>query len=487
MLQEGAGRTSPRPDDAGMTRPNILLIIGEDTGLHLGCYDDPDAHTPVLDRLAGEGLRATHAFTHCPVCAPSRSGFVTGRYPYSFGSHHMRSRMLDPPPMFTRALKDAGWTVSWPSKTDFNFDMRDREISDKRDWMRDGFPVTGPWLCYTNLGITHESCMWPEAVDDWHRGLHDLRRTLSPEQRHDPATVRVPPYLPDCREVREDLARHHDNASVLDRQVGEILARLDASGQAQDTIVIFMADHGAGIPRGKRWCYDLGTHLPLIVRWPGHLAPGMVHQGMVGWVDLAPQILRWCGLTADAGMQGAPFLEQSREFCFGGRDRMDCQFDRVRFARSDRWLYLRNYHPELPWSQRNQYMERMPGMTAWRRLHAEGRLTPLQAAWFARTKPVEELYDCDADPWQLRNLAGDGSCAGVLDRHRQALDAHLAEVGDLGAVHEDELIARGIIADQREEYRGRIAPLPAPFDNLGGPWDYDGRPWRGSATSCNSG
>ncbi len=484
MLQGGRRSGRPGGEDSDMTttaRPNVLLIIGEDTGLHLGCYRDPDARTPNLDRLAAAGLRATHAFTHCPVCAPSRSGFVTGRYPYSFGSHQMRSTVVDPPPMFTRALKDAGWRVSWPSKTDFNFDMRDRDISDKHDWQQLGLATTGPWLAYTNLGVTHESCMWPETVEGWHQELPALYQQLPPEHHHDPAGIRLPPYLPDVPEVRANIARHHDNTSVLDRQVGDILAQLDATGQAENTIVIFMVDHGAGIPRGKRWCYDLGVRLPLIVRWPGHIAPGTVHTGLVGWVDLAPQLLRWCGVELPEGLQGRPFLGSGREFCFGGRDRMDEQFDRVRFARSPRWLYVRNFHPELPWAQRNLYMEKMPAMTAWRRLHAEGRLTPAQAAWFVRSKPVEEFYDCEADPWQVHNLAADPACAAELARHRQALEAHLAEVGDLGATPEVELVARGLVADRIEEFHKRVAPLPAPFDNLGGPWDMDGSRWQAPA------
>ena len=158
--------------------PNILLLVGEDTGLHLGCYGDTDARTPVLDRLASEGLRATRAFTHCPVCAPSRSGFVTGRYPYSFGTHLMRSHLHDPPPMFTRALKGAGWRVSWPSKTDFNFTMGHREFSDTSDWEQEGLPKQDPWLCYTNLHLTHESAMWPPEHDDHHLGQLRLRETL---------------------------------------------------------------------------------------------------------------------------------------------------------------------------------------------------------------------------------------------------------------------------------------------------------------------
>lgn len=465
----------------GARRPNVLLIIGEDTGLHLGCYGDPDARTPTLDQLARDGLLVTQAFTHTPVCAPSRSGFVTGCYPYSIGSHQMRSTLKDPPPMFTRALKDAGWRVSWPSKTDFNFEMRDREISDKRDWQKEGLPSDqdGPWFCYTNLFITHESSMWADKEESLKE-----REALPADLRIDPRTVRVPPFLPDTPNVRADLTRHHENAIVLDRQMAGILKMLDDSGQRENTIVIFMVDHGAGIPRGKRWCYDLGVRMPLIVRYPGQIKPNTVHPGLVGWVDLAPQILAWCGVERPAGLQGRVFLGDQvstpeREYCFGGRDRMDEQFDRIRFARSQRYHYIRNFHPELPWAQRNKYMEHMLSMQDWRRLHAEGRLDPIQAAWFAKTKPAEELYDCQTDPWQLRNLAADPAYADILKRHRTALEAHLAEVKDLGATSEWELIDRGLVVDRLTvEYHERVEPLPAPYDNLGGPWGVDGRPWK---------
>lgn len=464
-------------------QPNVLLIIGEDTGIHLGCYGDPDAQTPHLDRLAAEGLRATKAFTHCPVCAPSRSGLVTGCYPYSIGSHQMRSTVLDPPPLFTRSLKEAGYRVSWPGKTDFNFELRDAEVSDRVDWQHQGFPSEGPWFCYTNLGQTHESCMWPEATEDWHRGYHQAREALAPQRRVDPAQVQVPPFLPDTPVVRQDLARHHDNVRVLDDQVGAILAQLDASGQADHTIVIFAVDHGAGIPRGKRWCYDLGIHMPLIIRAPGRIAAGTVHQELVAWVDLAPQILAWCGLPMMANAQGQPFMDQlpARAYCFGGRDRMDEQFDHIRFARSTDYLYIRNMRPDLPWSQRNHYLEKMPAMAAWRQAHAAGSLNATQAAWFAPHKPAEEFYDCRNDPWQLHNLAEDGQWQAEIEAHRQALDQHLATVGDLGAIPEATLIERGLVADRRPEYRARIAPLPKPFANFGGPWDMDGTPRRPEA------
>jgi N-sulfoglucosamine sulfohydrolase len=460
-------------------RPNVVLLIGEDSGHHLRCYGDPDALTPTLDGLAASGLRATRVYTHAPVCAPSRSGLVTGRYPYSFGTHQMRSTLLDPPPMFTRALKDAGYHVCWPSKTDFNFEMRDRDITDRREWWRDGLPEA-PFFVYKNLFSSHESGMWPGNEEA--AGARAQR--LSPRERRDPASVRVPPWLPDTPEVRADIARHHENVTVVDHEVADLLRVIDAGGRADDTIVIFLVDHGSGIPRCKRWCYDGGLHMPVIVRWPGRIPPGSLHQGMVGYVDLAPQILAWCGVPRPDGLQGRVFhgteATGSRSYAFSGRDRMDEQFDRIRSARSARYRYIRNFHPELPYAQRNRYMDRMPSMQAWRRLHAEGRLAAPQAAWFAREKPAEELYDGDADPWEMRNLAGDPAHAGALAAHRAALDAHLAEVGDLGATSEWELIRRGLVADRlTAEYRTAIEPLPAPFDNLGGPWDVDGTRWRG--------
>ncbi len=467
---------------ASDSQPNVLLLIGEDTGLHLGCYGDPDARTPTLDTLARDGLLATHAFTHCPVCAPSRSGLVTGRYPYSYGTHHMRSLLKEPPPMFTRALKDAGYHVSWPSKTDFNFDMRDRDITDRIDWMQEGFPTQAPWFAYTNLFITHESCMWPDQ-----KPAIAGRATLAPHERRDPATIRVPPFLPDTPEVRADLVRHHENATVLDHQIASILRQLDASGQAENTIVIFLVDHGAGIPRGKRWCYDLGVHMPLLIRWPRGIPKGTVHPGLVGWVDIAPQILAWCGVARPEGLQGRAFWGDAvdtpeRAYCFGGRDRMGEMYDRVRFARSRRYLYLENQRPDLPYAQRNGYLETMPSMDAWRREHAAGRLDPIQAAWFARTKPAEELYDTLVDPWNVHNLAADPAHIAILGEHRHAVREHLATVGDLGPVSEWELIRSGLVEDVlTSDVRPRIAPLPAAYDNLGGPWDVDGTPWRGAA------
>ena len=458
-------------------RPNILLLVGEDTGCDLGCYGQADAITPVLDGLAAAGMRCTRAYTHSPVCAPSRSGLVTGRYPYAFGAHHMRSTVLAPPPLATRALRAAGWHVRWPGKTDFNFAPAPEDFTDTADWLADGFPPE-PFFAFANVFATHESRLWPEDAD----AAAERERRLAPWQRRDPAAVSVPPWLPDHPVVRGDLARHHENVTCLDQAVGEHLARLDAAGVAERTIVIFLVDHGSGIPRCKRWCYEGGERMPLIVRWPGVIAPGTVLPELVAWVDLMPTVLAWCGVPRPPGLHGqviwGPDAPPPRRFVFGGRDRMDEQYDRIRYARSARFTYLRNDRPDLPWAQRHHYHERVPAMRVWRELHAAGVLDPVAAAWFARRKPAEELYDRAADPHELRNLAGDPAYAGVLAEHRAALAGHLAEVGDLGQVPERELIARGVVADRLDgEFRRFIAPLPPGVDDLGGPWDVDGGRW----------
>lgn len=460
------------------TRPNIVLIVGEDTGPHLGCFGDGEATTPNLDRLASEGAIFPRCFTHAPVCAPSRSGLVTGRYPISFGSHHMRSTVLDPPRLFTQDLRDAGYHVSWPTKLDFNFEPPADWRDDDANWFEQDLPGQ-PFFAFVNLGVTHESQI---RADDERYRANTAR--LTPEEFHDPASVAVPPYFPDTPEVRRDLARHHDNVTALDHQVGDILAHLEAQGVADNTVVIFTSDHGRGMPRHKRWCYDGGIREPLIIRWPGTIDPGTRREDLIAFVDLAPTILAIAGAPIAEGYQGqvvlGPQAAGPRTYAFAHRDRMDESYDRIRVARSARYKYIRNERPDLPWCQRIRYMEEMPTMQVWRRKHAAGELGAVQAAWFAELKPGEELYDLDQDPHEIHNLAADPAHQAILREHRRACDEWRNEVGDLGLLTERELIERGIVANRLDgEYLDRIARLPDDLQPAGGPWDCLGRPWRG--------
>ena len=449
--------------------PNFILLVGEDVGLHLGCYGDPYASTPNLDRLAAAGRRYTHAFSTAPVCAPSRSCLVSGRYAFSMGSHHMRSKLCDAPRLFTHELRDAGYYVSWPTKLDFNFDPADDFADDREDWLerlRTGTLGDRPFFLFRNFGVTHESTMWPEPWDGG--GACASREAemhrLGPGQRHDPADASVPAYLPDTPEVRADIARYYDALSIQDAQIGEVLDALEASPYADDTVVIYMSDHGRGLWREKRWCYGSGIHLPLLVRAPGITQPGAVVDELVSWVDVAPTVLSLAGAAVPKTYQGQVFLgpdrDEPREHVFAGRDRMDEAFDRVRVCRSQRWHYIRNHHPELPWAQRNRYMEHQLTTQAVRELGARGELGEAASQWLAPRKPAEELYDAHADPEMVHNLADQPEHAEVLASHRAALDRFVQQVGDLGELAESELIERSLVEDQLTAYRERIELLP---------------------------
>ena len=437
----------------GAERPNIVWIVGEDLGPQLRCYGDKQAITPNIDRFAAQGARYTHAFTHAPVCAPSRSGLITGRYPTEIGTHHMRSKLLKPPPAFTSYLRAAGYYAAWPGKTDFNFDVPKEAFDMTSDWLR-RTPTNRPFFGYLNINVTHESQIraTPEQF------AKNTAR-LKPEERQAPRKMKVPPYYPDAPEVRRNMANYYELVTALDYRVGEILQRLEAVGLSGNTIVVFFGDHGWGMPRGKRWIYDSGMRVPLIVRWPGKLKGGTTREDLVTFVDFAPTMLALAGAEIPAELTGRVFLGGNsgpeRRYVFGHRDRMDETHDRIRCARDARYKYIRNYEPALPYAQRIQYMDEMPAMRVWREWNEAGKLKGPQEIFFSTTKPAEEFYDLEADPHEIKNLIGSTRHAAKIAELRKALEGWMAETKDLGAVPETELIARGLVADKLREYEVR--------------------------------
>ena len=438
---------------------NILLLCGEDTGRHLGCYGDPLRRTPNLDCLAGEGRRYDNAFSHAPVCAPSRGSIVTGIEPCALGIHQMRSTRLNPPDLFTSELVRAGYEVLWPTKLDFNFEPPRHWRTGRRDWWEPngpGLPTDRPFFAFRNVVCTHESRMWRPTEDD-----PFVAERVPEADRVDSADVPIPPYFPDLPEVRTAIARYYDNLTAQDAAWGECLAALDRSGRANDTLVLYISDHGRGLPREKRYCYDAGLHLPLIARGPG-VAAGTVSDELVSWIDLAPTILAAAGVEVPERMRGRNFLDAAappRDFHFAGRDRMDEQYDCQRIARSKRWHYVRNYFPEIPPCRLNLYQEQGEAVVAIREAGAAGTVERPADVWLQPDKPAEELFDCDADPHTVRNVADDPANAAVLREHREALDAHLEQVGDWGAVPETAMVELGLVTDRRADYTKRLDDL----------------------------
>jgi uncharacterized sulfatase len=431
--------------------PNIVWIVGEDMGPELGCYGDPQALTPNMDRLAAEGARFTRCFTHAPVCAPSRSGLITGRYPTTIGTHHMRSKLIAPPPAFTTWLRRAGYFVAWPGKTDFNFDVPGDAFDSTADWTKR--PPRQPFFAYINFVDSHESSI--RMADKY----KTFTAGLAAREFHQPSKMSVPPYHPDTPEVRRDLANYYDLVTAVDHKVGQVLRALEAQGVAQNTVVFLTGDHGRGLPRSKRWVYESGTHVPLLVRWPGTIKPGSLREDLVSFIDFAPTVLALAGVEIPPSLQGQVFLgpkaAPERKYVFAARDRMDETFDRIRAVRNQRYRYIRNFHPDLPYAQRIAYGEEMPTMQVWRRLNEQGKLSGPQKLFFAPAKPAEELYDLDADPHEIQNLAGSAEHTGVLKELRAALDQWLDQTHDLGAVPEAELVRKGLVRDVLGTYAER--------------------------------
>lgn len=459
----------PAPAHAAQTskpsRPNFIWIVLDDDSPNLGCYGDPQAITPNMDRLAREGARFNNAFTHAPVCAPSRSGLLTGMYPTTMGSHHMRSKLINPPEVFTKYLRDAGYYVAWPGKVDWNFDDGNPDMTSfnyqptpqqadsRKDWLREA-PPKQPFFHYINLNVTHES--QTRANAEQHK-RNTLR--LKPNEFHQPENMSLPAFYPDAPEIRKDLSQYYDDVTAADYIIGDVLEWLDQYKVADNTVVFVFGDHGRGMPRSKRWIYDSGIKVPLLIRWPGKVKPGAVRNDLVAFIDFAPTVLSIAGVAIPPRMQGQVFLgskrAKDRQYIYAARDRMDETFDRIRAVRDTRFKYIRNFRPDLPYAQRIAYNEENPTMQAWRRLHREGKLTGAPALFFAPIKPMEELYDTQSDSDEVKNLADDPKYLKLLQRMRAALDKWIVETKDLGEYPEEELIKRGVVRDVLKAYNAR--------------------------------
>jgi arylsulfatase A-like enzyme len=434
---------------AARDRPNVLWLVAEDLGPELGCYGTPQVWTPNLDRLAAEGVRYTRAYTTAPVCSASRSAFMTGMYQTTIGAHNHRSHRDDgyrlPPGVMviTDRMRAADYYTanvrslpkslgfSGTGKTDWNFTY-DGEPFDCDRWA--DLKPHQPFLAQINFQETH--------------------RAFDAPRKADPAKVVIPPYYPDHPGTRRDWAQYLDAASELDRKVGLILRQLESDGLAENTIIVFIGDHGQCHVRGKQFCYEEGLHIPLIIRWPATSArpasfePGTVSDRLIAAIDLAPTFLAIAGVRRPEGMEGEIFLGDHaappREYVFGARDRCDETVFRLRTVRDARYRYIRNFTPERPFLQANEYKERSyPVWNLLKELDAQGKLTPVQKVLTAPTMPPEELFDLSHDPHEIQNIANSAAPEhqAALRRLRAVLERWIEETGDQGRTLEPAALA----------------------------------------------
>jgi len=418
----GCGGSRVRP-------PDIILITADDLSWDdIEPYGHPSVRTPQLQRLAAAGMRFDRAFLTSASCSPSRCSTVAGRYPHSTGA----GRLHDPLPAdqvtFLEGLRRAGYDVALAGKWHLGKAARSRF-----DRIYDEMPPggAGEWRqALLERPRDRPSFLWLSASDP-HRPYSDD----TGGHEHPPEDAVVPPYLADTMETRLDFARYYRAVERLDGIVGGVLDEIDAEGGTGRTLVIFMSDNGRPFPRCKPTVYDSGVQTPLLVRWPGRVAPGTVSRSLVSAVDIAPTVLEAAGVPPPATMQGRSMLPILANPAAVIRDQVYAERNwhdhpaRDRMVRTTRYKYIRDFYPDLP-ATPSEDVRRSPTFRSMEVLFARGLLSPEQTNCFIAPRPREELYDVEADPHELRNLADDPAHAATLGEMRRLLEAWQRDTDD---------------------------------------------------------
>jgi N-sulfoglucosamine sulfohydrolase len=426
----------------GSDRPNVLYVILEDTGPNFACYGEPLVRTANIDRFAAQGLRFTHTFCAAPVCSASRSALMTGRYQANIGAHNHRTwewhkRTLAPPVRHVSEwFRDAGYFTcnlqpppgerkaangaAGSGKVDLNFHLSGPDKAnffEGYDWNQR--KPGQPFFAHITIIETHKGPGWKIA------------RQAPKSELVDPEKLKLGAYYPDSPIVRDEYANYLDAIHLSDGYLGQLLQRLDADGLAKNTVVVVSSDHGP-LFRGKQFLYDGGIHIPLMIRFPDGRAAGTVDDRFVSGIDIAPTLLGFAGIRPPAGaVQGQDIfasLYRPRTHIFAARDRMDTSIDRMRAVRTKQFKYIRNYVPGTPYMQHNEYKEQnYPTWNLVKDWARQGKLTREQALFASAEKPIEELFDVQADPDEVRNLAGDAKYRDVLKQLRALVDGFVEE------------------------------------------------------------
>lgn len=424
------------------TRPNIVWLIAEDMSPHFGCYGEKTIATPNVDKLAANGLLFERAFVTGPICSPSRSAMITGMYQTTIGAHHHRSgvgsekiHLPDGVEIVPQLFQRAGYHTSnsgfYPAarkgKTDYNFEY-DPNSYDGIDWSTR--KAGQPFFAQIQL--------FGGKIRDVPNQLAEARKLLGSATSTE--HLALPPYYPRTQGILDDWAATLDAVRVTDRYVGEVMDRLRTEDLLENTVVFFITDHGVSHGRGKQFLYDEGTHIPFVVSGPG-LPKGERRKDLIEHIDIAATSLALAAIPKPASMQARDILGHDykrRAATFSARDRADETVDRIRSVRTERWKYIRNFMPQRPHLQPNHYKDHKPCLVALRDAAAAGQLDSVQRLLFAETRAPEELYDLDADPWEVHNLAADPAHSKTLGELRSMLEQWIEQTQDQGRTPETE-------------------------------------------------
>ena len=442
---------------------NVVWISCEDMGPILGSYGNDIVKTPNLDKLASEGVRYTNAYSTVGVCAPSRFSIITGMYSARLGAHNMRTgdyhnyktpeqvshrkdigvidkagknipeyEVVTPLHVkpFTEMLRKEGYYCANNFKCDYQFNAPFTawdEVSSTVSF-RDR-PKDTPFFYVWNTLLTHESRIWE-------RGNKPL--TVSPED------IKIPSYFPDIPEVRNDIARKYSNIEAMDKKVGELINQLESDGLLENTIIMFWSDHGGNLLRQKRAVGNSGLNVPLIIRYPNKKNAGKVDDRIVSLMDLGPTVLSLLNIKLPKHYDGKAiagrYEEEARKYAFGTADRFDESTDMQRSVLDGRYVYIKNFMPELPLIYRNKYRERITMNSKLIQMDSLNMLEGDAAYIFMKTKPEEEFYDLANDPYEVNNIIDDPQYTKKINEFRVALENWQKEIDDQGFIPENEIV-----------------------------------------------
>ena len=435
-------------------QPNIVWLVAEDQSQYFfPFYGDKSVNLPNISFLLENGIVYDNMNSPYPVCAPARSGIITGMYPSSIGTGNMRahsdnrivrgkteasleipyysSKLAESIKPFTQILIEEGYYCTNNSKRDYNFKLRDEawdDSSNNASWEKR--EEGQPFFSIFNFNITHESEIWKRDKE---------------KLKVDPNNLTVPPVFPDDSISRHALAVNYSNLVEMDKQMGLIIKNLKDQGLYDNTYIFFYSDHGGPFPRHKRAIYETGSKVPLIVKFPTNInVKEKRNSDMLSFIDFAPTILSLAGIDIPKIYQGKAFLgnkesKKKRKYLFTASDRFDEHPDRIRAVKSKRFKYIRNYNINKPHALPIGYRNQMPLMKHLNKLNDSNMLSPEQKLWFQVPKNPEEFYDLENDPFELNNLIGDDNYSKELNELRKQLSNWMKEINDLGHISEKEL------------------------------------------------
>ncbi|TRX71762.1 sulfatase [Carboxylicivirga sp. M1479] len=443
---------------------NILWLSCEDIGPVLGAYGSEGIETPNIDRLAHEGVLFKNAYATVGVCAPSRASIITGMYPVSIGAQHMRTgnhwgfktpeeesykriiKVKDKtgrnvpeysvvPPAevrcFSEYMREAGYYCTNNAKCDYQFNCPITawdEVGSQAHYKNR--EQDQPFFAVFNHGVSHESQIW--------------KRQNEPITV-DTAQIHIPAYFANIPLVRRDVGRKYSNIETLDQEIGVWLKKLEDEDLLDNTIIFFWSDHGGPLLRQKRAVGNSGLQVPLIVRFPDKRMAGTEVKDIVSLMDLGPTVMSLAGIETPDHMQGQAFLGKhkaptARSYNFGSADRFDEHTQMSRSVIDGRYVYIRNYLLNQPYTYPLFYREQIEMTQELIKMNTAGELQGDAQYIFQNSLPYEELYDLENDPDEVNNLAQSPEHKNKLIELRNALYQWQLAINDKGFIPEHDLV-----------------------------------------------